>query len=83
VTPEFLQARIAATEAQIVAYESAVDALATGVQSYTLDTGQTRQTVTRSDVSSLQRTLDTLYNRLATLNARAGNGGTTYVRPCW
>ena len=39
----FLQARIDATKAQIIAYEDAATALAGGgVQSYTLDTGQTR-----------------------------------------
>jgi len=80
---DFIEARITATKAQIVAYETAADALATGgIQSYTLDTGQTRQTVTRLDLAALQKTIDSLYNRCATLEARL-NGGTLTARPAW
>lgn len=79
----FLQSRITATKAQIVVYEDAMTALSTaGVQSYMIDTGQSRQTVTRLDLNSLQKTLDSLYNRYATLEARL-YGGTTQVRPLW
>lgn len=80
----FIQARIDATKAEIIAYEDAALALATGgVQSYTLDTGQTRQTVTRLDLSSIQRTIDSLYNRCATLEARLNGSGTVTARPAW
>lgn len=80
---EFLQQRIEATKALIVAYEDAVTALTTGgVQSYTLDTGQSRQTVTRLEIATLQRNIDSLYNRLVTLQARL-NGGAVSVRPAW
>lgn len=81
---EFLAARIVVTKALIVAYEDAVLALsvANGVQSYTIDTGQSKQTVTRTDLSQLNAMLDSLYNRLATLEARL-NGAALTVRPCW
>ena len=81
---EFIKERIAATKALIVAYEDAVTALGTqgGVVSYTLDTGQSRQTVTRADISSLNRMLDTLYNRLATFEARL-YGASLTARPAW
>ena len=80
----FIQARIDATKAEIIAYEDAALALATGgVQSYTLDTGQTRQTVTRLELSSIQRTIDSLYNRCATLEARLNGSGTVTARPAW
>lgn len=80
---DFIQDRITATKAQIVAYETAIEALATGgVQSYTLDTGQSRQTVTRLDLSALNNTVDSLYNRCATLEARL-NGATLTGRPGW
>jgi hypothetical protein len=79
----FIQARIDSTKAQIVAYEDAVTALAGGVQSYTLDTGQTRQTVTKLDLSALQRALDAMYNRLVTLEARLNGSGTVTTRPAW
>ena len=79
----FTQARITATKAQIVAYEAAALALGTNnVQSYTLDTGQTRQTVTRADLADIQRTIESLYNRCATLEARL-NGGSVLVKPSW
>lgn len=79
-----IQARITATKAQIDAYEAAALALATGgVQSYTLDTGQTRQTVTRLDLDAIQKTLDMLYNRCVTLEARLNGGNTSITRPAW
>ena len=81
----FIQARIDATKAQIIAFEDAILALGTagGVQSYTIDTGQTRQTVTRQDLSSLQNKLDGLYNRLVTLEARLNGSGTSIGWPGW
>ena len=81
---EFIQARIDATKAQIIAYEDAALALATGgVQSYTLDTGQSRQTVTKIELSALKKAIDGLYNRCATLEARLKGSGTVNVRPAW
>jgi vacuolar-type H+-ATPase subunit D/Vma8 len=83
LTPEFLQERITATETAIAAYEDAVLAIGTeGVESYILDTGQSRQNVTKIDLASMQRTLDSLYNRLATLQARL-NGANIMVIPEW
>jgi hypothetical protein len=78
----FIQDRIDATKSQIIAYEDASLALASGVQSYTLDTGQSRQTVTKLDLADLDKTLASLYNRCATLSARL-NGGTVMVKPLW
>lgn len=80
----FALERIAATKAQIVAYENAILALsaANGVESYSFDTGQDRQSVTRANIPSMQKMLDGLYNRLATLEARV-YGGATQARPCW
>ena len=80
----FLIARIAATKAQIVAYEDAALALAEGrVQYYLLDTGQTRGTVTKFDLKNLEATIASLYNRCATLEARLNGGGVLTVRPSW
>ena len=66
----FLQARITATQASIVAYEAAILALASGVQSYQLDTGQTDQRVTKLDLDALRRAVNSMYNPCATLEAR-------------
>lgn len=80
----FLQARITATEAQIVAYEDAITALvSTGIQQYTIDTGQTRQVVTRLDVVRLNKDLDALYNRLVILTARLSGGNVSTQVPGW
>lgn len=80
---EFLRERITATKLQIVAYEGAIDALASGVTSYSLNTGQSQQSVTRASIPDINKTLDALYNRLVTLEARLTGGGVTRVIPTW
>ena len=78
----FLEQRLAACEAAIVAYEAALAAFATGnVQSYTLDTGQTRQTVTKANLTEMDRQLDRLLNRRAVLRAQLGLSGHANVVP--
>lgn len=78
----FLEERLTKVEAAISAYEDALLAFATGaVQSYTLDTGQTRQTVTKANVTEMQRMVDRLMNQRAVLRAQLGCGGQTYVVP--
>lgn len=80
---EFTAERIAAIKAQIIAYEDALTALATdNITSYTIDTGQTRQTVTRRDIGQINITIGSLSNRLATLQARL-NGASTYGGSAW
>jgi hypothetical protein len=81
ITDAFLEEQITATKALIVAYQAAVLSLGTGaVQSYQLDTGQTRQLVTKANLGSLRLSLDSLYNLLATLEARLCGAG-VYARP--
>lgn len=79
---EFLQARIDAAQASIVAYEGAILALANGVQMFKLDTGQTVETVTEFDVKRLQAVVTSLYATCATLEARL-NGGSVIGGPAW
>jgi len=79
---DWLDARIAKVKTQITNVEDAIDALDTGAQSYTIDTGQTKQTVTKAQLGSLRRTLEYLENKLATLDARR-NGGGARVLPGW
>lgn len=81
---QFLTARIQATEALIIAYEDAATGLANGtIQQYSLDTGQSRQSVTKIDIKVLNDAIDGLYNRRATLIARRDGCGVSTVRPCW
>ncbi len=78
----FLLERITKTKASIVALEDALTALGDGgVQSYRLDTGQSNQLVTKMDVKDLQSTVDSLYNTLATLEARCSGNGVVIGRP--
>lgn len=81
----FIQARIEATKLQIVAYEDAALAFANNgaLQTYKLDTGQSITTVTRSDLDMLQDTIDALYNRCTTLEARLTGSGTTHMGAAW
>lgn len=77
------QARLDAAKAAVIAYETAIDALASGsVQSFTLDTGQNRQTVMKKDLGSLRLAYDAALNRVATLEARI-NGAAGQGRPGW
>ena len=80
----FIQDRITAVEAIIVAYETTITALTTtGVQRYVLDTGQSRQDVTKADIPKLTEQLDGLYNTRFTLKARLDGSGSGIVRPGW
>ena len=80
---DFLQDRIDATKAMIIALETAILAyISTGLtQSYTLDSGQSRQVVNKSTLSEAQRALEALENRLSTLEARRNGSGTIHVFP--
>ena len=80
----FIQGRITATKAQIVLYEDAITALVGGgIESYTLDTGQSVQKVTKLNLDVLNKAIDGLYNRCATLEARLNGSGTTLGIPAW
>lgn len=76
------QRQITKTEVLIDAYSTAIEAIVGGgSQSYTLDTGQSRQTVTKLDLDKLDSALDALYNRLATLEARVHGCGVMVAGP--
>ncbi len=79
----WIEARIAATEIAIVAYEDAMIALSTGSQTYSLDTGQTRQTVTKANLSEMRNALAELENRLDVYRAKLGLGNGFIMRPAY
>jgi len=67
---------IAKAQAQVSALSDAITFLyANPHKSYTLDTGQSSQQVSRPDLDSLQKQYDSLLNRIATLEARCYAGG--------
>ncbi len=78
----YLLERITKTKELITAYEDALLAVASGAQMYKLDTGQSIVTVTKANLKEQSQVLDTLYNRLATLEARCYGAAVT-VRPAW
>ena len=66
----------------LLACYGALDALMLrGVQSYTVDTGQTRMVVQRTEVGSLRGLITTLEGELDTLSARLGDGAHAVTRP--
>ena len=81
----FLIERIAKTKLIIEAYEDAILSLtgAGAIEEYMLNTGQSIQKVTRSNLKELSDTLDGLYNRLCTMQARLTGGGVLLGRPAW
>lgn len=80
----FLRERITATKNQIATLEDAALSLSSGaITSYTLDTGQSRQVVQKSSINIINKVIDSLYNRLATLEARLTGNGTVIGRPTW
>ena len=75
--------QITQAKAQAAALNTAILFLyANPHKSYTLDTGQSSQQVSRPDLDSLQSQYDGLLNRIASLDARC-NGASQQIRPGW
>ena len=69
----FDQDRLASNLAQIEAIETTISAIiADGSQSYTLDTGQSRQTVSKLDLPRLRQMRTELIDEYHTLARRIG-----------
>ena len=70
----YLDEKITTTKALIDAYEAATLAiLSEQIQSYSFDTGQTKQTVTKANLAVLTTATDVLYSRLSDFCNRRGN----------
>jgi hypothetical protein len=81
----WINSRIAAIQAQIVALEDAYLALATdNIAQYSLNSGQTQQTVTKLNITSLRGAIDSLENRLQFYQDKLCAGSRVYnYRPGW
>lgn len=83
----FLAAQLEQTEQMITATNTAIIAILGGAQSYTLDTGQSRQTVTKSTLGELRLALRELDNRRKEIRSELGlpSGGTlsTHIVPAF
>lgn len=75
VDDQFWIDQVEAAKTALAAYNAAILALSTGAQSYTLDTGQTRQVVTKATLGELRLQRSALMNEIATLEARVCGGG--------
>lgn len=78
----WIEQRIAAKKSLVLKYEAALDALSTGAQSYSLDTGQTRQVVTKANLSEIRNLVSKLESDISSLQARLGCGR-AQGRPAW
>lgn len=76
-----LAAEIAACNADLANIRTALNALLTGAQSYTLDTGQTRQVVTRADLGQLRLMRQAVRNEIRMLENECCGGAVTRVIP--
>ncbi len=75
---------VIAVRAIIKNLEAALIALADPtITSYSLDTGQSVQRVTRRDISRLTADLESAYSLLSTLQTRSSGRGTIEVVPVW
>ncbi len=80
----FFQARIDAIQTQIVEIETAISSLLAGtIVSYELDTGQSKTKVTKMNIASLEKWLESLMERLFRWEARKNGGGTIIAGPAW
>ncbi len=80
----FVQSRIEAAKAQLIAAEDAQLGIVSGaISTYTLDTGQGSTTVTKINIAVLNRFIDSLMNRIATYEARINGSGVSIARPRW
>lgn len=79
----WLEQRIAAKKALILAFETAITTIAGGAQNYSIDTGQTRQVVTRANLSEMRIMIAKLESDVSTLMQRLNGCGRFQVRPAW
>ncbi len=80
----FFQQQLTAAQAQLTALNEAQLAVVSGaVESYQLDTGQSVTRVTKANIGVMNRMIDVLMNRVATLEARCNGGQVLITRPGW
>lgn len=79
---DFLAEQVEAIKAKITAQLAASAGLASGaIQSYELESGQTRQKVTKANIQTLEAAITSNMNLLTTLEARLCGSGVTRVVP--
>ena len=81
----FWETQLETTKALLAAYQAASLAFATNgaLEMYKLDTGQSINTVKRSDLDMIQKQIDNLLNQCATLETRISGSGVHTSAPGW
>lgn len=81
---KFWQDELSNAKILLIGIEKAINAFATNgaIQSYTIDTGQDKQTVTRADIGSLYKQRDKLLVEIQALEARLGAGSPRCPQIC-
>lgn len=74
-------AELAALKEDLSQVRIAIRAILTGAQSYTLDTGQSRQTVTKANLTELRKLRQELQAEVAELEAKQAGTRTYHGRP--
>jgi hypothetical protein len=77
----WLAERLAAKKLEVVALDAAISALQSGAQMYSLDTGQTRQSVTKANLSALIASRTALENEIVNLSNRLSGEAVLVARP--
>jgi hypothetical protein len=80
---EWVERRIEQTRTMIERYEEAILKVSSGAASYTLDTGQTRQTVTSANLTEMRRALESANNTLRMYENELCGEGTFVAKPGW
>lgn len=79
-----LEEQVAPLKLKLAAMIAASTGLATGaIQSYELETGMTRQKVTKTNLATLEAAISSLMNTLTTLEARLRGCGVVRSLPSW
>lgn len=78
----FYTSRLTEKIRQLAIYDAAITTVSAGIETYSLDSGQTEQRVTRSTIGMLQAVIRGLETDIDLLESRLnGNGGVVYGRP--
>jgi hypothetical protein len=85
ITDSILNTQMTTLQNHVTAWNGALIALsaANGVKSYTVDTGQSVQTVTRNEINKINDVIQSLLNQIAVIETRLTGCGSTYVNPGW
>jgi len=78
-----LEGRLAAKKATLVSLETAYDNAVSNYASHSLDTGQTRQSITTHSINQMRVAIERLENDIVALENRLNGCAVVQGRPDW